>query len=165
VSLNLKKISPDAIERALELGERYRLLNEPEEAASICRDVLEADPGNQDATRMLLLSLTDQFGKRRGASCQEAETIADMLKGEYDGAYYRGVIFERWGRCKLQEGAPAYVAGEWLQRAMALYEEAEQHRPAGDDSAILRWNACARLMQRYPEMMADSPAQEMQFGD
>ena len=36
---------PAALEKAL----RYRLLNEPVEAESICRDVLEVDPDNQAA--------------------------------------------------------------------------------------------------------------------
>src|SRR2546429_8730065 len=45
----LKQLSPHAIPSALEKAERYRLLNEPAEAESICLDVLEADPGNQHA--------------------------------------------------------------------------------------------------------------------
>ena len=30
---------------------------------------------------------------------------------------------------------------------MQAYERAEAIRPAGNDDAILRWNACARLMR------------------
>ncbi len=40
----LKPLSGSAIPAALEKAERYRLLNEPAEAESICRDVLKADP-------------------------------------------------------------------------------------------------------------------------
>ena len=45
----LKPLSKEAIPKALERAERYRLLNEPVEAESICRDVLHVEPGNQQA--------------------------------------------------------------------------------------------------------------------
>jgi hypothetical protein len=48
----LKPLSREAIPAALEKAYRYRLLNEPLEAESICRDILEADPENQEATVM-----------------------------------------------------------------------------------------------------------------
>ena len=57
----LKPIDPAAVPAALQQAERYRLLNEPEEAESICLDVLAVEPDNQQALVMLLLSLTDQF--------------------------------------------------------------------------------------------------------
>jgi hypothetical protein len=43
---------------------------------------------------------------------------------------------------------------------MAHYEMAESLRPAGNDEAILRWNACARLLARNPELQPriDEPA-------
>ena len=59
----LKPLSRDAVDAALSKAERYRLLNEPHEAESICLDVLEIDPDNQPAHITLLLSLTDQFGE------------------------------------------------------------------------------------------------------
>ena len=58
---DFKPISRDAIPAALEKVERYRLLNEPALAESICHDVLAVDPHNQQALVMLLLALTDQF--------------------------------------------------------------------------------------------------------
>ena len=57
----LKPLHKDAIPAALAKAERYRLLNEPGEAESICLDVLQVDPGSQDALVMLILALTDQF--------------------------------------------------------------------------------------------------------
>jgi hypothetical protein len=42
----MKPISKESIPTALEKAERYRLLNEPMLAESICLDVLEADPKN-----------------------------------------------------------------------------------------------------------------------
>ena len=56
----LKPLSKDAIAGALAKAERYRLLNEASEAESICLDVLNIDPANQDALVTLLLALTDQ---------------------------------------------------------------------------------------------------------
>ena len=45
----LKRILPSAAPVALEKALRYRLLNEPMQAESICRDVLEVDPSNKEA--------------------------------------------------------------------------------------------------------------------
>ena len=42
--LELKRISKAAVPSALAKAERYRLLNEPEQAESICRDVLAVEP-------------------------------------------------------------------------------------------------------------------------
>ena len=40
----LKPISKESIPAAIEKAERYRLLDEPNLAESICLDILEADP-------------------------------------------------------------------------------------------------------------------------
>ena len=53
----LKPLSREAIPAALEKAHRYRLLNEALEAESICRDILAADPVNQEATVTLLLAI------------------------------------------------------------------------------------------------------------
>ncbi len=63
MQFELKPISQGGIAEALEKAERYRLLNEPSLAESICLDVLHIDPDNQPALIMLLLALTDQFGQ------------------------------------------------------------------------------------------------------
>ena len=57
----LKRLSDEAIPAALEKALRYRLLNKPAEAESICRDVLQIDPENQEALVVLLLALTDRL--------------------------------------------------------------------------------------------------------
>src|SRR5215469_9588980 len=61
VEYQLKRISTDAIEEAVAKAELYRSLNEPEEAESICRDILAIEPNHQLAARLLGLALTDQF--------------------------------------------------------------------------------------------------------
>ena len=46
-------------------------------------------------------------------------------------------------------GPGAVAAGhESIRDAMRHYEAAEAVRPAGNDDALLRWNACARLLIR-----------------
>jgi hypothetical protein len=35
---------------------------------------------------------------------------------------------------------------------MRCYERAEAVRPAGNDDALLRWNACARILERSPQL-------------
>jgi hypothetical protein len=42
----LKPISHDSVANALAKAERYRLLNEPNEAESICHDILQIEPDN-----------------------------------------------------------------------------------------------------------------------
>ncbi len=61
----LKSISSAGIPEALAKVELYRYLNEPEESESICRDILAVDPKQQLALRLLGLSITDQFTRRR----------------------------------------------------------------------------------------------------
>ncbi len=162
---DLKRISAASIPRALELAERYRLLNEPEQAASICEDVLEVEPDNQQALIALLLALSDAFGGPLRTDYRVAEKVVERLGSPYEKTYYRAVVYERWGRSKLEQGAPKHVAGEWLRRAMELYRQAEPMRPEGDDAALLRWNCCARLMARIPKLMEESQAHELHLGD
>jgi hypothetical protein len=40
----LKSLTPEGVPAALAKAYRYRLLNEPEQAESICHDVLRIDP-------------------------------------------------------------------------------------------------------------------------
>jgi hypothetical protein len=150
----LKPISRDAVPRALERAERYRLLNEPAQAESICQDVLAVDPGNQQALVMQLLAITDDLDARLSRGVQQAREVATQLGTEYQRLYYGGIICERYAMALLAHGAPR--AGEsaykWLRDAMQLYEQAEAIRPAGEDEAILRWNTCARLIERVPDI-------------
>src|SRR5919109_1605561 len=74
VSMNfeLKTLSPEAVPRALAKAERYRLLNEPGEAESICLDALEVDADNQELLAMLLLALTEQFDDDATTTVEDA---------------------------------------------------------------------------------------------
>ena len=104
MTFELKTLTPDAVPRAIAKAERYRLLNEPGEAESICRDALQADPGNQDAVVMLLLSVTDQFDDDAAMAVVEAWKCAGELRNEYDRAYYSGIIWERRAKARRSDG-------------------------------------------------------------
>lgn len=143
-----KPLSIDAIAGALEKALRYRLLNQPTEAESICRDVLNVRPNDQDATMALLLALTDQFGTESGVDLTKAQEVLADLTGDYEKAYYEGVVSERWGKALLHKGAPGSAAISWLGEAMRSFAKAEALSPSGNDDAILRWNACGRMIQR-----------------
>src|SRR5688572_4163718 len=95
----LKPLTQEAIPKALERVDRYRLLNESAEAESICLDVLAADPENQRALVTMILVLTDQFGESRlRMGERRVEDYTAHLKDEYERTYYSGVICERCGK-------------------------------------------------------------------
>lgn len=144
----LKRISPAAIPAALAKAEKYRLLNEPEEAESICRDILAVEADNQAARVMLLLALTDQFNARSTGGVRLAEeALVDIADG-YERHYYAGIICERWARALLAGGDPGAQAYDWLHDAMGRYEQAEALSHPGNDDPKLRWNACMRVIVR-----------------
>lgn len=149
----LKALSRDAVESALAKAERYRFLNEPGEAESICLDVLAVDPGNQLAHVTLLLALTDQF-EAWPAAHDRARAILANLASDYDRAYYAGIIAERRAKAQLARGGAGSSVGahDWLAEAMRHFDRADALRPAGNDDARLRWNACARFLDRHPQL-------------
>jgi hypothetical protein len=146
----LKRITADGIPLALEKAERYRLLNDPEQAESICHDILVIDPDNQGTLRALVLALTDQFASGHAHSgVREARAVIARLSDEYDRAYYTGLVFEREARAFLgRAGIVRSAAYEGFRQAMDWYERAEGLRPPGNVDALLRWNSCVRTIQR-----------------
>ena len=153
--MQLKPISLAAVPLALEKAERYRLLNQPWAAESICLDILAAQPDHQKALQVLLLTRTDQFESESGPQVKRAREALALLTADYDRAYYGGIILERQARAHLAQRTPGagHNAHEWITEAMELYQRAERLRPAGDDDAILRWNSCVRLLESTPRMV------------
>lgn len=147
--IELKPISKEGIPNALKKIERYRLLNEPAEAESICRDILEVDPDNQEALIMFILTLTDQFNK--GVTGREAYALVPRIKDDFKREYYRGIVRERQAKAALDRGIPGskFDAYEWLEDAMEAFEKADKLSDPDNDDAILRWNTCARIVNKF----------------
>ena len=160
----LKSLHKDAIPAALEKAERYRLLNEPGEAESICLDILHVDPENQHAIITLLLALTDRFEKGYGISDTQTKELLTRLKSEYDRAYYFGIVAERRAKMKLRQNTPdcRFQAHDLLREAMHWFEKAEPLRPPGHDDAILRWNTCTRIIERN-KLVPRAPEEPIEF--
>jgi hypothetical protein len=161
----LKPISRQAVPAALEKAHRYRLLNQPLQAESICLDVLAVDADNSEAVVTLLLALTDQFPRNLQPAFDQARALLPRLPDAYARSYYEGILCERRGKAHFRSGNPAgeTMAYEWLQKAMILYERAERVRPAGDDDAVLRWNSCARMLMANDRIRppAEDPQESM----
>ncbi len=150
----LKRLPEEGIPAALDKAERYRLLNAPGDAESICLDILAVDPDNQDALIMLVLSLADQLLEGKRGAKRRAMEVLSRLADEYDRAYYAGIIYEREAKAKLIRSFPGagYVAYDGLRRAMVYFEEAEKLAKHGTDQANLRWNSCARIINDNPSV-------------
>jgi hypothetical protein len=150
----LKPLSESAIPRAMAKAERYRLLNEPQEADSICRDILSANPDNQEVLVMLLLAITDQFARGADRIVSDAHQVLDRLRGDYERAYYSGIVCERWVKAQLKGGAHLGSASGWFLEALQWYEKAQALSPAGNEDAVLRWNACVRFLEQNPGLLS-----------
>jgi hypothetical protein len=144
----LKPISAAAAPAALEKALRYRLLNEPLEAESICLDILQADPENQEAIITLLLARTDLFETEYTAAFERAKAVLPRLTTDYDRAYYEGVVHERWAKAQTVRRVPSHVVTGWYLHAMRCFERAESLAASDNPDAVLRWNSCARLLDR-----------------
>ena len=163
----MKRISAEAIPRAIQKAERYRLLNQSWATESICLDVLEIDPANQQVLVMLLLAITDQFGGESGEMARRARTVVDQLSDPYQRAYYAGIVAERLAHAQLASGAmhAEEMALTTLRSAMESFEQAESLRQPGNDDAILRWNTCQRTLAGLRRREVEDERYEPSFGE
>ncbi|MBC8088268.1 MAG: hypothetical protein H7Z40_13450 [Phycisphaerae bacterium] len=152
---SLKPVSAAAVPAALHKAEHYRLLNQPWAAESICLDILLAEPGHQEALRVLLLARTDQFGVHAARNTAQARETLNKLTSAYERAYYHGIICERRAKAEMEKRTleSGHAAYEWILQAMEHYAHAEQLKLSGDDDPILRWNSCVRLLQESPNVV------------
>ena len=148
----LKPISGNSIAAALAKADRYRYLNEPEEAESICLDIIAAEPENQQALRMLGLAITDQFKGGSADRYNEADDIFQRLHEPYEQHYYHGILHERRAKAQLKAGYAPHIIVPLFEHAMRSFEDAQKIRPAGNDDSILRWNRCVRLLKSLPSV-------------
>jgi len=156
VDLKLKTISKESISEAFSKVDLYRYLNEPEEAESICHDILAADPDNQLALRMLGLTITDQFEGQASDRYAEAEKCFQNLTDRYEQFYYLGLLQERRAKAQIRAGRPVRMLVNSFHEAMRCFEEAEKIRPLKNDDAVLRWNRCVRLLEKIGQVEGES---------
>ncbi|HLY11120.1 MAG TPA: hypothetical protein VKW04_17590 [Planctomycetota bacterium] len=150
--MHLKKIHKDAIPAAIEKALHWRLLNQPHEMESICRDILEVDPTHQMGIRLLGLALTDRFDGSKNDPFVEAERVFQSLKDPYERLYRLGYLYERRAKAELSARQEPFKVTALLRKAFECYEKAEKIQPTGNDEAILRWNYCVRLAQSRPDL-------------
>lgn len=146
----LKTLHKEAVPSALEKARHYRLLNEPGAAESICLDILQVEPDNQEALVTLVLAMSDRFAKDYAIGDAQIQDFLSCITDEYERTYYTGIIYERRAKAVLNRNNPGSesTAYEFFRRAMSWFERAEALRPAENDDAILRWNGCARIIIR-----------------
>ena len=153
--IELEALSKEAVPSALEMAKQYRQLSDPEEAESICLDILEACPENQEALITLILALTDRFsGNEISDSYRKAIEIVENLDSQYCKHYYTGIVFERRAKYHFRTGTPGSgsVAYSWYKKAMDSYESALTSCDPDNQDALLRWNSCARFINNHPEL-------------
>ncbi len=155
----------ESVPAALEKAERYRLLNEPLQAESICLDILAVDEENQKALVILLLALSDQFTSGNPSELAQTRALLPQLHDEYEREYYAGIISERRATALVEQGGGrrGYAAYNLYREAMDWYEKARKHAPPGVDDPTLRWNTCARLIDKHPHVRPapDDPTELM----
>src|SRR3989442_15427161 len=119
----LKSISKAGIPEAIAKVELYRYLNDPEEAESICRDILAVDPEHQLARRMLGLAITDQFIGAASDRYLEVQSIFQSLRDPYEQLYYTGLLHERRDKTQLLVGYPPHTFLPLVEAAMRCFQD------------------------------------------
>jgi tetratricopeptide (TPR) repeat protein len=165
VELKLKTISKDGIAEAISKAEVYRFLNEPEESESICHDILAADPENQTALKILGLAITDEFTGESSDRYSEAESMFLRLTDGYEKQYCLGLLCERLAKAQMRAGRPPHAVTVLFQEAMRHFEAAEKIHPPRNDDAVLRWNRCARLLEKLPRVESFSRPESFEDHD
>jgi tetratricopeptide (TPR) repeat protein len=153
MTYELKRLPKDSLDAAIAKAAHYRDLNQPEEAESICRDVLDVNPVHQVAWKLLGLALTDKLATPQSPHVgllEEAVAAFERLDDAYERIYHIGVAWERAAKAHLERGE-AHSAVTAFEHALRLFEKAEGLRPGFPDP-ILRWNRCVRLLTSHPSL-------------
>ena len=108
----LKPLHHEAIPAALEKANRYRLLNEPGAAESIYLDILAIDPDNQEALVNIVLAMSDRFSKDYAVGEGRIQDFLSKIEGDYERAYYTGIVYERRGKAVLGQGPGTVYQGK-----------------------------------------------------
>jgi hypothetical protein len=163
----LKRLGARNLASAITLAKHYRDLNQPSVAESICRDVLEVSPDDQDALRTLGLSLTVQFPTAWLTMFDEACAVFAKLRSDYERVYYTAVAWERYGMAQLVAGR-AHNAIHAFEEAIQGFEQADTLGSPDDPAAVLHYNRCVRALTTDPAIVSASlvPHEpKYEFGD
>jgi hypothetical protein len=163
----LKPLGARNLVAAISLAKHYRDLNQPEEAESICRDVLDVAADNDDALRIMGLALTDQFPTKWLTLFDEACAVFARLRSDYERVYYTAIAWERYAKAQLVAGR-AHNAIHAFEEALSGFEQADTLGSADDPSAVLHYNRCVRELTTNREILAASlvpHAPKYEFGD
>ena len=149
----LKPITHESVAGALAKAERYRLLNEPAQAESICRDILNLEPDNTEAQISLVLALTDQIPEDSQLFTEALKT-AGAMESAYHRAYYTGIAWERRAKARFHRNGQgsSHTVYEWIVTAMHKFEEAERIQATSNNDAVLRWNTCVRFLEKNRQL-------------
>ena len=163
----LKKLGAKNLAAAITLAKHYRDLNQPEEAESICRDVLDMAPDNEEAWRTLGLALTDRFPTAWMSLFDEACAAFEKLSSPYERVYYTGIAWERFAKAQLLAGR-THNAMHAFEEALGRFDEAERCAQKEEPAPILHYNHCVRALTTHPELVRASEAPNQphyEFGD
>jgi|HubBroStandDraft_5_1064220.scaffolds.fasta_scaffold06903_4 tetratricopeptide (TPR) repeat protein len=152
MGFELKRLPLTSLDAAIAKAEHYRDLNQPEEAESICRDVLDVDAAHAKAWKLLGLALTDRFASGQVGLLEQALEAFEKLPDAYERIYHVGVAWERAAKVHVERNE-AHSAVAAFEHALALFEQAEGMRPDSPDP-VLRWNRCVRLLTTHPSLRA-----------
>ena len=162
----LKRLPASSLQAAVAKAAHYRDLNQPEEAESICLDVLAVDPAHQDALKIFGLALTDRFATGQVGLLEEAVRVFEQMQDAYQRTYHLGVAWERAAKAHL-ERHETHSAAAAFESALSFFERAEALRPDLPDP-LLRWNRCVRLISNdatLREAMRAPRRTDVPFGD
>jgi tetratricopeptide (TPR) repeat protein len=163
----LKPLGARNLSAAVTLAKHYRDLNAPEEAESICRDILAVAPNNNDAWRTLGLALTDRFPSAWMTLFDEACAAFAELGSDYERVYYTAIAWERYAKAQLSAGR-AHNAIHAFEEAVRRFEEADKLGSPDDPASILHYNRCVRALTMDAELLRASEVPqepEFEFGD
>ena len=148
MELKLHDIRISAVKKALKKAKQYRSLLEPEIAESICLDILNIDPENQDVLIVYILALLDQISRTENQThIKTIERTIDNLTSQYQRYYYIGLLNERRARHLLTQAMSHSFAYDYFFEALTSYKQAIERCPQKNDEAILRWNSCIRTVE------------------
>jgi tetratricopeptide (TPR) repeat protein len=155
----LKPLAEKNLDAAVALAKHYRDLNAPDDAESICRDVLAVSPENVEALRTLGLALTDRFPTAWMTLFDEACAAFARLPSEFERVYYTAVAWERYAKAQLEAGRE-HNAIHAFEEALGRFEQAEQLAPKDDPAPVLHYNRCVRALTTHPDLVRASAAPE-----